>query len=899
MFESDAFEDEHGEGDGVNGVGADVFSEAFQFAVRLRQRNMVLAWFRELCLDIKPAIFDWICKYDYKKNLATDVVSGIVISVVLLPQGLSYASLADVAPSVGVFAGIFPALVYSFWGVSPQGAVGPMSIPALMSGVAIDDYLATKFPNDEAILLDIAARTRAMAYVSFTVGLVVTIIGTCRLGFLLDFVSQPVLTGFIMAACTITILACVKDLLGLHMAKSSILHEMIQLMSDAVAEQGVNMNALAVGLVSLIFLMFVKQLTFMYEYDVKCSMARYQRFLKDNLRITPKITPQISQLKTYGNHQDTKSTSVYVGEKSLFGGNDSAEIVTKKNVQSVSNDDIHMSDDIIIQGEKKAKLSDDGNVLLNLSTTQKLSYDDDHPSISSKAEQTETAKVKHEQQANAINCCDDDDVISFDPKHLPNIANEESQVNQITVSSSLSSSIARCHENTDEVGLGEASMKVTNDNESEDSDACDLDFLERQKRQKYMLMLTKILKMYLPAPLLLIILTCAIFGSQCEIRVPPDIKTISVSVVGASLPSSVYNISVEQYSCFAGDKISMQDANMDSLNIRYNATGSGSAKAVLLSDENELWVNSDSYFEEDQIELIESKKINTIVFPSLTVAVTPLINLGLSNFNFTDNSDYDNNQCSDLVLTPEVLGLIFTKNITHWTDPRIISLNPVMYKQLVNADVITTVVRADESGTTKIFCAGMQRLDEQFAQNVSCVNGYLSYKHNGSLLGDVRAHYTSGVMDAVQSIHGSIGYVSVSDATRTVNGFTNTSAIVLRNPKTKEVVWPSSSSLANQMKHHTYNQIPTFHSSLVNSSSLMDMVGYWNYDSAGDLGWPFSSYTLGMFERVPRGSSYPPTAFTNVPSSFKCKVTKYMPFPLPAPFVSHTRTHIYLYYTHI
>lgn len=71
-------------------------------------------------------------------------------------------------------------------------------------------FLEHKYPGDYEMQSDVAVRTTAMATVSFTVGLVVTLIGLCRLGFLLDFVSTPVLTGFIMAACTITILACIK-----------------------------------------------------------------------------------------------------------------------------------------------------------------------------------------------------------------------------------------------------------------------------------------------------------------------------------------------------------------------------------------------------------------------------------------------------------------------------------------------------------------------------------------------------------------------------------------------------------------------------------------------------------------------------------------------------------------
>lgn len=62
-----------------------------------------------------------------------------IISDEYVISGLSYASLADVEPTVGIYAGIFAAGIYSIWGVSKAGAVGPMSIPALMCGAAIDE----------------------------------------------------------------------------------------------------------------------------------------------------------------------------------------------------------------------------------------------------------------------------------------------------------------------------------------------------------------------------------------------------------------------------------------------------------------------------------------------------------------------------------------------------------------------------------------------------------------------------------------------------------------------------------------------------------------------------------------------------------------------------------------
>jgi len=129
----------------------DIFSVEFRNEQAHQAQKRLCSALTQLLLDMKPAVAEWICQYDFKKYFLRDVMCGVIISVILLPQGLSYASLADVEPTSGIYSGIFPALVYSLWGVSRQGAVGPMSIPALMSGVAIDEYVAHRGLPSRAI----------------------------------------------------------------------------------------------------------------------------------------------------------------------------------------------------------------------------------------------------------------------------------------------------------------------------------------------------------------------------------------------------------------------------------------------------------------------------------------------------------------------------------------------------------------------------------------------------------------------------------------------------------------------------------------------------------------------------------------------------------------------------
>lgn len=85
----------------------------------------------------KLPIRSWLPAYNVMRMLRHDVVAGVTIGLFAIPQGLAYALLAELPPVYGIFTTLVPALVYGFLGTSRQGAVGPMSVPALLVGAAI------------------------------------------------------------------------------------------------------------------------------------------------------------------------------------------------------------------------------------------------------------------------------------------------------------------------------------------------------------------------------------------------------------------------------------------------------------------------------------------------------------------------------------------------------------------------------------------------------------------------------------------------------------------------------------------------------------------------------------------------------------------------------------------
>jgi sodium-independent sulfate anion transporter 11 len=150
----------------------------------------------------KVPIVQWLPRY-HISWLLTDAIAGLTIGVMLIPQGLAYAKIATIPIENGLYSSWIPAAVCVFMGTSKDLSTGPTSILGLLTAEIVRDL------SDE---YDIAAIANA---VSFMVGVYSLAIGVLGLGFLLDYVSVPVLTGFISATALIIGMGQVGNLVGL------------------------------------------------------------------------------------------------------------------------------------------------------------------------------------------------------------------------------------------------------------------------------------------------------------------------------------------------------------------------------------------------------------------------------------------------------------------------------------------------------------------------------------------------------------------------------------------------------------------------------------------------------------------------------------------------------------
>lgn len=195
--------------------------------------------------SLLPA-WDWLKGYR-RQDLSGDLAAGLTVAVMLIPQGMAYAMLAGLPPVVGLYASTVPLIVYALFGSSRQLAVGPVAIVSLLtlSGVS-----ALAEPG--------SARFIALAAVlALMSGVIQLVLGLVKAGFIVNFLSHAVISGFTSAAAIIIGLSQLETLLGVDLEAG---HSVFGLVWEAVTRLGeVNPYTVLIGVVSIAALVAAKQ----------------------------------------------------------------------------------------------------------------------------------------------------------------------------------------------------------------------------------------------------------------------------------------------------------------------------------------------------------------------------------------------------------------------------------------------------------------------------------------------------------------------------------------------------------------------------------------------------------------------------------------------------------------
>lgn len=182
-----------------------------------------------------------------KKHFGQDLLAGTITAILLVPQALAYALLAGLPPEVGLYASVIPPIVYALTGTSRTLAVGPVAVAAVMVAAALAPYAG----DDPAKYLTGALILSALS------GLIMLIMGMLRLGWLTNFISHPVLSGFITGAAIFIIGTQLAALTGIAVPRGGNFADLLQTLVSEFAS--LNFATLGFGVGAMVLLVLARE----------------------------------------------------------------------------------------------------------------------------------------------------------------------------------------------------------------------------------------------------------------------------------------------------------------------------------------------------------------------------------------------------------------------------------------------------------------------------------------------------------------------------------------------------------------------------------------------------------------------------------------------------------------
>ncbi|GDY34453.1 SulP family inorganic anion transporter [Acidovorax sp. NB1] len=187
----------------------------------------------------------WLRSYQ-RSWLSGDLVAGVIVTVMLIPQSLAYALLAGLPPEVGLYASILPIVAYALLGSSMTLAVGPVAVASLMTASALQPLAAAGSADYVGLAM----------LLSLLSGGMLLLFGLLRLGFLAHFLSHPVISGFISGSAVLIAVGQLKHLMGVKAGGGNVLDMVLQLVRALPHTNGVT---LGIGAGSVLFLLLARK----------------------------------------------------------------------------------------------------------------------------------------------------------------------------------------------------------------------------------------------------------------------------------------------------------------------------------------------------------------------------------------------------------------------------------------------------------------------------------------------------------------------------------------------------------------------------------------------------------------------------------------------------------------
>jgi SulP family sulfate permease len=190
-------------------------------------------------------VLQWGHAYN-RDTFLSDGLAALIVTLMLIPQSLAYAMLAGLPPEVGLYASVAPLLLYAVFGTSRVLAVGPVAVVSLMTAAAIGQHAVAGTPEYWAVAITLA----------FLSGLLLLVMGLLRLGFLANFLSHPVISGFISASGILIAASQLKTLMDVKAEGQNFVELGLSLGSQADQTHALT---LFIGVLTVAFLFWVRR----------------------------------------------------------------------------------------------------------------------------------------------------------------------------------------------------------------------------------------------------------------------------------------------------------------------------------------------------------------------------------------------------------------------------------------------------------------------------------------------------------------------------------------------------------------------------------------------------------------------------------------------------------------
>lgn len=237
----------------------------------------------------------WIRDYD-RTTLSGDIVAALIVTIMLIPQSLAYALLAGLPPEAGIYASIVPVLLYTVFATSRALAVGPVAIVSLMTASSLGQIA-------EQGSIGYVTAALSLAFIS---GLILLVFGVLRLGFLANFLSHPVIAGFISASCLLIAFGQLKYILGVEGGGNTLPEIVLSLLQQL---SQINVWTVTIGGAVFAFLFWSRK----GLKSLACGLGASDPFAAMIARASPILAVGFSTVLVSALHLDLRGVAI-VGE---------------------------------------------------------------------------------------------------------------------------------------------------------------------------------------------------------------------------------------------------------------------------------------------------------------------------------------------------------------------------------------------------------------------------------------------------------------------------------------------------------------------------------------------------------------------------------------------------------